>query len=290
VETRRLQHFLLLERERNFSRAADRAGLSQPAFSQQIHKLEVEIGAELFDRSVRPAELSETGQRLLPLARAAVDIAESITTLRRATRLGETGSLRIGLVPVALFGLFPEVVRRYRGDYPGVRLTLHQAVNTVLLEDLERRAIDVAVVMSRPADPDVHALRVYDSELVVALPVEHPLAHRTHLRLAELRSEPLIMFPRGAAPDLHDHVIAACVEEGFSPTITTVLGGYGDHIGYVAAGDGCALVPRELDGLRPDSVARVPLAGPGIKLTTWATWREASTPTTLRTFLPYLAD
>jgi DNA-binding transcriptional LysR family regulator len=288
METRRLEYFQALAEDGNFSRAAERLRISQSALSQQIQRLEEEVGAYLFDRTTRPVALTEVGQRLLEHSAELLERVRAIERLRTAAGRGETGSLRIGVIPLALFGDVPERIRRFRRRYPDVHVTVRRSDTSPLIDLLEAGRVDVAFLNASPSAPVLCNAVLGTTPLSVAVPVDHRLATAASVRLADLRDEELVMFPREVASENFDLVVSACMAAGFSPRLVTTTGGYADQVGYVAAGAGVALLPREIESVRNDGVARVPLEEPGVSLTMRVAWRPARLNGQLRAFLDEL--
>ena len=159
-----------------------------------------------------------------------------------------------------------------------------------LIDLLEAGRIDVAFLnatVSNASGPG-SALRSADLDtgpLVAVLPVDHPLARASSVRLQDLRAEQLVVFPRDVAAENFDLVITAFRAAGFSPKIITAAGGYADQVGYVAAGVGYALLPREIECVRNDGVAWVPVSDAGLTLPMRVAWRPTKRGGLLRTFL-----
>jgi LysR family transcriptional regulator, benzoate and cis,cis-muconate-responsive activator of ben and cat genes len=285
VETRRLEYFTALAEGGNFSRAAERLGISQPALSQQIQRLEEEVGANLFDRTARPVVLTEVGERLLARCADVLEHIRAIERLSAAASQGETGRLRIGVIPLALYGRIPQQIRAFRRRHPDVQVSLERYDTSPLIDLLEAGRLDVAFLNATVPGSALRSADLDAGPLVAVLPVDHPLARASSVRLLDLRAEPLVMFPRDVAAENFDLVITAFRAAGFSPKIITATGGYADQVGYVAAGVGYALLPREIECVRNDGVARVPVSDPGLTLTMRVSWRPTKRGGLLRTFL-----
>ncbi|MDT2009953.1 LysR family transcriptional regulator [Rhodococcus opacus] len=277
METRRLEYFRTVAREGNFSRAAEILLVSQSALSQQIQRLEDDLGAELLDRRTRPVSLTPIGVSLMNLSDVVLRQVESIEKLRASVRSGETGSLRVGIIPSSLFGQIPARIRRFRGQHPDVTVSLHRMDTSVVVDAVATGRCDVGFVTSEPRDDRVASVDLYSDPFVVALPADHRLAARRRVALKDLRDDDVVMFPREAAPGNFDRVISACVTAGFSPKVLTVAGGYASQIGYVATGLGVALLPDELGCISNDGVVRRPLHGSDLALTTRLLWRQTKT-------------
>lgn len=272
METRRLEYFRVLAEDGNFSRAAERLHISQPALSQQIQRLEAEVGAPLVDRTSRPVALTDIGRRLLERSSDLLDQVRSIEELATAAGRGETGSLRIGMIPLALLGPLPGRLRAFRRHFPEVRISVHRSDSAPLVDMLQSRRLDAGFLTAQPPPSSgLHSIDLWETQLELAVPDDHRLADAGPVPLAELAPEHLVLFPREAAPENFDLAITACTAAGFSPRLVTTSGGYVDQIGYVAAGAGVALVPREIGAVQAAGVVRVSLAEP-LVLTMRVAW------------------
>src|SRR5215831_13557240 len=209
MELRHLRYFLAVARERHVTRAAKTIGIAQPPLSQQIRQLEEEVGAPLFVRGSRGVALSAAGRAFLPHAEAAVREAERAAVAAQRVNRGEAGTLRVGFTSAAsLNPLVPATINNFRTAFPGVELRLAVEATALLLEQLFNDVLDVAFV--RPTAAEREALRLIDlpdERLLIALPSTHPLACRKRIRLAELRADPFVIYPRSNGSVLYDTII-----------------------------------------------------------------------------------
>jgi DNA-binding transcriptional LysR family regulator len=216
VELRQLRYFLAVAEELHFARAAEQLHIVQSAVSQQIRRLERELGVDLFDRTTRSVRLSEAGQHLLPHAKAVI-AAEgrartSITEFRRelasTLRLGTTEGIgdRLEL-------LLAEFVRRA----PDVQLELVNAPTEQRLRQVRAGELDAALVRGDWEHPDLDLTPLWTDRLVVALPSAHPLAEQECVEVADLAALPVRLSARERNRPLYDLVVGACRQAGFEP-------------------------------------------------------------------------
>ena len=217
VELRHLRYFLAVAEELHFSRAAERLQIAQPALSQQIRKLETEIGVALFHRTKRTVELSAAGQAMVrPARQALAEAAAAVEAAQRAAR-GETGHLRIGFIESAAMTFVPEAVRRFSADHPDVGLSLSELAVDAQVEGLRSGLLDVGI-LRLPAEPTASSLpRSPTRGLVVVTPDSHPLAERKRISPRALAGEPLILLAREMVPGLYDQIIALQHQHGARP-------------------------------------------------------------------------
>lgn len=254
MEFRQLQLFVAVAEELHFSRAAARVGMAQPPFSQQIRRLEAELGVELLARTSRRVALTPAGSHLLAEARALLaKRADVITTVQQSAR-GETGTLRVGFAASSAFGVLPAIVLRYRQRFPAVKLELDDRGALNVGTALATGELDLAIVRAPFRHEGVTVERLLRERFVLALPASHPRARQKAVALASLASEPFVLFPRNSAPGLHDTVTSMCVAAGFSPRIVQEATSWTSVIGMVEAGLGLTIAPMSAQALRPKGV------------------------------------
>ncbi|MEJ3748604.1 LysR substrate-binding domain-containing protein [Actinomycetes bacterium KLBMP 9797] len=271
VQIQHLRYFVAVANLGHFTRAAESLGVTQPTLSKQIHSLEADLGAPLFDRA-RGVALTPAGAALLPVARR---ILADVDTARREVQelVGlRRGQVRLGATPSISTSLVPPVLGRFRAAHPGIDLHLEEGGSQDLVRHLTGGELDLALIIlpGQGTDPALRAEPLLTESLVVAsagpgLP--------TPLRVADLRGRPLVMFRTGY--DLRDATLEACRREGFEPTFAVEGGEMDSVLGFVAAGLGVAVVPSMVLAGRPQLRA-TPLAAPGIRRTVALAQRHAS--------------
>ena len=254
VELRHLRYFLAVAEELHFGRAAARLQIAQPALSQQIRRLEEEIGVELFHRTKRRVQLSAGGEAMVQSARQALsDVEASIEVAQRAAR-GEIGHLTVGFIETAATTIVPLAVRRFRTDHPDVGLSLRELSVDAQVDGLRSGALDVGIVRL-PIDVDGLLLRpVADEGLLVVAPEGHPLAGRQRVGSQSLAGEPLVLLAREVVPGLYDQIIALQREHG-GANIAQEATSIQAVLGLVAAGLGVSLLPASVRSLDRSGVA-----------------------------------
>ncbi len=262
MELRQLRYFVAVAEELHFRRAAARLHVSQPPVSQQIARLEDELGFPLLARTRRRVELTPAGAAFLRDARSLLaELDTAVSTARRVQR-GEAGVLRVGFVGSALLSTVPGTVQRFRRAAPGVEIELRERSTVEQLRALEAATIDVGLVRP-PIDPgeSLRTERVLRERTIVALGVGHPLTRLRRIPLRRLATEPLVLFPRAQAPGFHDLLIGRLTATGEAPTVVQYAPEMLTIIGLVAAGIGVSLVPASVEHLALDGVTYRPLSG-----------------------------
>jgi DNA-binding transcriptional LysR family regulator len=247
MELRHLQSFLALAEEQNFSRAARRLRIAQPSLSQQIRRLEVELGTELFDRTSRPVRLTSAGELLLGDARSLVQEMESTARAVRRAGRGEVGRLRIGYSYGGLYCLVLTLLRRLLAAWPDTNLLIHQLSERDQVPALRTGRVDVVLGrLTEPTTPDVIVHPLCDELLIAILPSTHPLAGGPTVKLGDLANERFVMFPRQLEPVVFDNYIQACMNAGFTLRIEHETSDAQTQALAIAAGVGVGLSGEQL--------------------------------------------
>ncbi|WP_183161758.1 LysR substrate-binding domain-containing protein [Burkholderia pseudomallei] len=279
-DLRQWRYFVAVADERHFGRAAERLSMTQPPLSQAIRALEDALGVALFARTKRSVELTAVGAALLPDVRRLIAAADALPPLAQSLARGEAGSLALAFVSTADYGLLPQLLREFGARYPHVRLQLAEATSDVQIEELVAGRIDAGLVI--PPVPPRHAaslsyLPVLREPLVVAMPAEAAdaadAAADAPVRIADIASLPLVIFPRRLAPGFYDIITGCYGAAGVTPRIGQEAIQMQTIVSLVSAGMGVALVPQSLRNLRRTGVVYRALADPAPVVETGLVWR-----------------
>ena len=288
MEHRQLEYFVTLVDEGSFSRASSRLYISQPALSQQIQKLEESVGVELIDRTVRPFEMTHAGERVYIEAQRILETMADIQRISNDAHEGRAGRVRIGIAPSLLFGPLPGILREFQQDYNGVTLVLKRATTSSLRNQFAQRRLDAVLLFSQAKLPDTRSRVLYTEPFLAALHKAHPLAAGPYVQLEKLRDEQFICVPREEAPENHDAIVSACMNSGFSPHVMSVRGTYLEHIGFVSAGLGVAIVPETISRYAAPDVVFRPLRDPVMSLDISVSWKTTYHPV-IKNLLEFLS-
>jgi LysR family transcriptional activator of glutamate synthase operon len=236
--------------------------VAQPALSQQIAKLEAELGVALADRTTRRVGMTEAGDRLVEHARRILRQVETAAEDMAAIAGVRGGRLTIGasrtVGSLGLSGLLAEFHRRH----PAVDLTVREDLSVTLAAELRADAIDLAFI-TRPADPDDDGLqlRVVSREpLVAILAPDHRLARRKRVGVPQLAGETIVTFPKGAT--IRSRLEDAAARAGYTPRVAFETNEVGRMRALAAAGLAIAVLPRS-DAERPGPpITAVPFQEP----------------------------
>jgi DNA-binding transcriptional LysR family regulator len=201
MDLRQLRYLDAVARARSFTAAALDLHVAQSALSQQVAKLERELGVELLRRTTRRVEVTEAGELVLARGRRALAEADAIRADLDALRGLVRGRLRIGGVP-PVSGLHPaSLIAEFGRAHPGIDITIREEVAATLLEELADGALDLVLALVEPSDtaPALTGRHLLHEELVVVAAPGHAFAARKRVPHAALAGEPLVAYGTGSA-------------------------------------------------------------------------------------------
>jgi DNA-binding transcriptional LysR family regulator len=274
VELRHLRSFVAVAEELHFGRAAARLHISQPPLSQQIRRLEDELGARLFRRTKRRVELTPAGQAFLTEARQTLAQAERAVRAAQRAERGELGELVVGYLMTAAYGPLPDVIRMFRRRFPDVDLRLQNLRSVQQRHALLNRQIDVGFVRPQAADPRLIYEAIWRESVVVALPGNHPLTRRTIVDVSDLETELFVLIAPEDAGAFYDQVFALCRRAGFTPRVAHRVPDLHAAIALVAAGLGIGPVPAAIQGFKRKGVVYRPLRPHTFGIEMGLAWRR----------------
>jgi LysR family hydrogen peroxide-inducible transcriptional activator len=241
MEVHQLRYVVAVARTGNFSRAAEHCHVSQPSLSQQIQKLENELGERLFDRMKRAAKLTPAGEALL---RRAVRILDELEAARREA--AETndllrGTVALGVLPTIAPYLLPGVLVEFSRKFSGVAVVVQEDTTAQLMNLLAACEIDFAIA-SRPInDERMEVMELFTEELLLALPPGHPLTLKRTVRMSDLENEKFIVMKEGHC--LGDQVLGFCNRQDLQPNISFRSAQLETIQALVRSGHGLSLIP-----------------------------------------------
>jgi len=242
MEMNQLRYVVAAARTGNFSRAAEQCRVSQPSLSQQIQKLEEELGERLFDRLKRQTKLTAHGEAFV--RRAVRILEEAEMALREASdaRSLLSGALTIGVLPTIAPYLLPKAIGAFARKYPGVEIVVEEDTTAQLLRHLTTYEIDFALASDPIEDSRFEIKELFTEELLLALPPGHPLTRKRTIPAAALEGEKLIIMREGHC--LGDQVLGFCEHRDTRPAISFRSAQLETIHALVAAGLGLSLIPE----------------------------------------------
>jgi DNA-binding transcriptional LysR family regulator len=265
IELRHLRYFVAVAEDLHFGKAANRLGISQPPLSQQILALEREIGARLFERTNRRVELTNAGKLFLKEALDILGKVDSAAALAERIHRGQVGEVKIGFFGSAPFAdEFQRLVFDFRKQHPNVNLVLQEMPTYQQVDAILDGRLDLGFV--RPLQPrptPIQSVEISRERLGVVMRSDHPLASKEHeLSVADLASEPLVMYARSIGTGLYQKIVDLCRDAGYSPNVAQEANSTPTMMGLVAAGIGISILPASLERLSFEGLKFVPLRDP----------------------------
>lgn len=242
MELHQLRYFVSVAETGSFSRGAERCGITQPSLSQQILKLESELGQRLFDRLGRSVQMTPSGRILLPRAQRILAEVNSASNAVQQDVVQGKGTLTVGAIPTIAPFLLPEALSELRKRFPEAKLHIIEDTTDRLVQKLVRAEIDCAI-MSPPVEEDHLACEsLFVEELFAILPPTHPLAQSGDLKLNMLQGQDAIVLQPMHC--LSAQIDAFCKAEGVTRNVTCSTSQLTTLYNLVALGMGLSLVPE----------------------------------------------
>jgi len=288
MELRQLKYFIAVAEELNFTRAAERCHIAQPPLSQQIKKLEEELGVRLFDRTNRVVSLTPEGRSMLCVARNTLETLEKGVDRIQMISRGEIGRLRVGFLNSGIQTDFPKAVTAFRKAHPGIILDIREMQSADQNAALRAGELDAGLSHHCYADhEDLEARTFIIDKYYLAVHEEHPLAEKGYVEWADLDKEPYIMFSREHYSAAYDRAIACFHEHNIMPKIVQEARTHHTKLSLIAAGMGIGFVPERMRSICPSCVRMLPadLEGETSHSSLKLVWRKGDQSPALRYYL-----
>src|SRR5215469_16027639 len=242
MEFHQLRYVCAIAETGSFSRAAEHCHVAQPSLSQQVLKLEEDLGAKLFDRLGRSVRLTEAGRAFLPHARSILHQMEAARTGVEDKRTDVRGGVTVGVIPTIAPYLMPGYTAAFAKKYPEARLRIIEETTPVLVDSLRNLSIDIAILALPLRHKEFEFFPIRTEKLFAVLPKDHPHAAAKSLTVKDLRGESFVMLRDGHC--FRGLSIAVCARSRVTPRITFESDQFSSLLGMVAAGVGVTLVPE----------------------------------------------
>jgi DNA-binding transcriptional LysR family regulator len=258
----RLRYFVAVARERNFTRAAERLHVAQPALSRQVRLLEEELGVELLHRTTHEFELTAAGALLLERGPAVLASVDELWRAARAYGAGQRGSVLVAYGASASYETAPRLVAALADRHPGV--TIATAVKSV--EDIETGvsdgSIDAGIVRCAAPAAGLESRPIRHEPQGVLLRADHRLASGSAVAIGDLADETLLMHPREANPGHYDAIVELCRSAGFEPRVQLRSVTFDLAYSSVAGSDAVAIIGESSRVGLPPGLCLLPLSPP----------------------------
>lgn len=250
MNSRQIQYALALSKTLNFSQSAEELGITQPSLSKQIMNLESELGVKLFDRNHSPMTLTPAGEYFMIHAQELLYKEDQLFKALQGFQSGENGTLTIGVTPFRSLYLMPEIVKKIKSKFPGVRVVLSESNSAHLKKEVIEGKYDFAIV-NLPVDESVLDITPLEEDTLV-LAVPKNLAHNLpqssdteilSINFADAKDLPFVVLSPGQ--ELRELFEKLCAGADFNPNISTEVVGVTTAWAMAHAGVGAALLPLQ---------------------------------------------
>lgn len=293
MELRHLKYFLTVAEELNFSRAATKLYISQPALSRQIKDLEDELKVLLFVRESKGLKLTEAGQVFLEHAKDILNRADIAVQTIKDNYSNTSAPLIVGYIPTILQSFLGKALQEFGMEYPQMMIKLQEMPPSKQVQALREGAIDIAFMGNPPDELEEEFMVkcIKQVPIMALLPDTHPLAHQSSIDLAQLASEKFIGISEELFPGRNERILDTCKCAGFIPKLNLFADSHASMITLVAAGQGVTVMPREAESLPHPNVLFMPLHSPIYYARSTAVWKkETAIKSSLEKFIQILCE
>ncbi|MGO3152746.1 MAG: LysR substrate-binding domain-containing protein [Galactobacter sp.] len=263
LDVKLLQAFVVLAEEMHFTRAAERLGVAQPVISQRIRRLEIIVGASLFDRGRQGASLTASGRAALAPAKRAVRASRQVIRAAQLEGKPVLGSVNLGYAGASSRPWLPPIARAVRNEAPGIELKLRSMVYAGSARSLVATGeLDMAFSRKNAAHRDLDE-RIFEYERVMlALSTDHPLAGQSSVGLEQVRDDSWVTFPDVQGSSVREIGFRLARQAGFTPHVAQEAPDSYTILGLVAAGVGISVTVSSVAHIDTPGMVLVPLSGP----------------------------
>ncbi|QDT27741.1 Hydrogen peroxide-inducible activator [Gimesia panareensis] len=246
MEVDQLRYFLRVAERGNFTRAAEELKISQPALSRSIQKLEEELGQPVFERKTRSVALTEAGTLLQARAQQILSLIED--TKAEISDDGRSGQIRIGAIPTIAPFFLPDLLRQFSAEFPAASIIVQEDTTEKLLKRCTQGEVDLAIVALPVPARYLEVEELFQEELLLVLPPEHPLVNKPQIRLNDIKNYPFVLLDE--AHCLSDNIVSFCRQRSFHPVAVEQTSQLAMVQELVSLSHGISMIPqmaRKLD-------------------------------------------
>ncbi|QDU02080.1 Hydrogen peroxide-inducible genes activator [Gimesia chilikensis] len=246
MEVDQLRYFLRVAERGNFTRAAEELNISQPALSRSIQKLEEELGQPVFERKTRSVALTDAGTLLQSRAQQILALIED--TKAEISDDGRSGQIRIGAIPTIAPFFLPDLLRQFSTEFPAASIIVQEDTTDHLLKRCTQGEIDLAILALPVPAKYLEVEELFQEELLLVLPPDHPLVNKPQIRLNDIKALPFVLLDE--AHCLSDNIVSFCRQRSFHPVAVEQTSQLAMVQELVSLSHGISMVPqmaRKLD-------------------------------------------
>lgn len=217
MEIRQLEYFQAVSRLQNFTRAAEELHVSQPSVTNSIHKLEEELGVQLFDRSQKKIALTDEGKAFsVRVEKILFEICQAVQEMEDFRQFN-TGSIKFAVPPMIGAYLFPDIFNLFKKAYPNLDLIVYEEGSLAARTMLEREELDLGIIILPESTTLLNTVPITQEEIVLCLSPDNPLSRENIISFSQLREEPFVLLKEDFL--LRRLVLEQCFKHGFNPHV-----------------------------------------------------------------------
>ncbi len=241
MELHQLRYFISIVETGSFSKAAKRCYVTQPSLSQQIIKLERELGKKLFDRLGNKIVLTDAGNAVLPRARRILQEIGEIKSEVEDENVSKNGVLSVGMIPTIAPFLMPSGLRTFKRKFPNAEIRIHENLTENLIQMLIGFRLDIGI-MSLPVEGElVEYNKLFDDPLVLSIPKSYELSRSKKIRIRDLENVPFIALDEEHC--FGEQVQTVCYENQINPDVVCKTWNISTILNSVSLGSGISIIP-----------------------------------------------
>ncbi|RAS74583.1 LysR substrate-binding domain-containing protein [Priestia endophytica] len=283
MDLRQIRYFIMVAEELSFSRAAERLNMAQPPLSQEIRKLEEELGVTLFHRTKRQVELSDSGRVFLEEARRTLLQVDRTIKATQLADDGRIGHLTIGFVDST--DIVIDIIKKFREGFPKIHLDLREMTTEQQVKALYKKDIHVGFIRSKQHNEILTSEICCDESLSLVLPENHHLASLSKVPIHLLANEPFIMFPRHLGTKFYDLIISYFWGHNISLNVVQEAIQMHTIVNLVATGMGISVVPSSVESIKRSGIVYKKIQETTPKVNLYISWRQDEKSTIVDHFL-----
>lgn len=288
MDIRKMKYFITVAEELNFSRAAERLMMAQPPLSQEIRKLEEELGVQLLHRTKRMVELTDAGKIFLEGARQTLLQVDRTIKETQLADEGKIGHLIIGFVDSTETVI--NILKSFRERFPKIQLILREMTTDQQIKALYEKQIHIGFIRSKQNNEILYSEVCSKERLKLVLYEDHPLVSLPNISIKELVDEPFVLFPRHFGSNFYDLIISYFWEHGVSLNIVQEAIQMQTIVNLVAAGMGISVVPSSVESYKKSGVMYKDIQEHTPEINLYAGWRQDEKSVVLENFLAVVRE
>ena len=285
MELRHLRYFVAVAEELNFSRAAQRLHIAQPALSNQIKALETELQVQLLERTRRVVRLTEAGKTLLADARPLLADAQTAILHAQGAQKGETGTLHIGYVLTTANARLASIIKAFRAEFSGVDLDLAQLATGAQIARLKSRQLDIGFVHPPVNSPEIQTEVIGEEKMVLAVASTDLLARKKRLTWGDLNGKTVLSVHPTVANYYYESFFSVCRRHGVRWTLGPYSQDIHSNLWLVSTGYGVTPIAESAREYSHSGLAFPDLPADGPVIQTVLVWRKDNASPILANFL-----